>query len=78
MAVYMRFLAHSRFGMVFVLQRANALDFGAASTSKSCSGRSIKIGKNKMKKIEAIIKPYKLDEVKEAVHEVVVSEFTVI
>src|SRR5690606_23778324 len=76
-AVYMRFLAQSRFGMVFVLQRANAPDFGAASTCQSCSGRSIRIGKNKMKKIEAIIKPFKLDEVKEALHDVGVSGITV-
>ncbi|MDZ4271262.1 MAG: P-II family nitrogen regulator, partial [Erythrobacter sp.] len=31
-----------------------------------------------MKKIEAIIKPFKLDEVKEALHEIGVSGITVI
>ena len=34
-------------------------------------------GDNQMKKIEAIIKPFKLDEVKEALHEVGVSGITV-
>jgi nitrogen regulatory protein P-II 1 len=34
-------------------------------------------GQNNVKKIEAIIKPFKLDEVKEALHEVGVSGITV-
>ena len=36
-----------------------------------------KLGRGKVKKIEAIIKPFKLDEVKEALHEVGVSGITV-
>ena len=37
----------------------------------------IKLGRGPVKKIEAIIKPFKLDEVKEALHEVGVSGITV-
>ena len=40
--------------------------------SASCAGIE-----NQMKKIEAIIKPFKLDEVKEALHEIGVSGITV-
>jgi nitrogen regulatory protein P-II 1 len=39
---------------------------------------TVKRQKNIMKKIEAIIKPFKLDEVKEALHEVGLSGITVI
>ena len=39
--------------------------------------RAFELGYLEMKKIEAIIKPFKLDEVKEALHEVGVSGITV-
>jgi len=38
----------------------------------------LKFGAFKMKKIEAIIKPFKLDEVKEALHDIGISGITVI
>ena len=41
-------------------------------------GARIPLGVNQMKKIEAIIKPFKLDEVKEALHEVGLQGITVV
>jgi nitrogen regulatory protein P-II 1 len=40
--------------------------------------RPVRSGVNQMKKIEAIIKPFKLDEVKEALHEVGLQGITVV
>lgn len=47
-------------------------------TRASPFGREIVQGVSPVKKIEAVIKPFKLDEVKEALHEVGVSGITVV
>jgi nitrogen regulatory protein P-II 1 len=54
--------------------RANAL---AEGIEKEEDARRV-MGVNQMKKIEAIIKPFKLDEVKEALHEVGLQGITVV
>ncbi len=45
--------------------------------SAGASVRPVKVKREAMKKIEAIIKPFKLDEVKEALHEVGIKGITV-
>jgi nitrogen regulatory protein P-II 1 len=48
----------------------------AVLTAEAAAGRSCH-GKRPMKKVEAVIKPFKLDEVKEALHEVGIQGITV-
>jgi nitrogen regulatory protein P-II 1 len=69
----------------------NPLGFGTALASSGLTApttagwrpvvlhlcRALPTGHNAMKKIEAIIKPFKLDEVKEALHEVGIKGITV-
>ncbi len=50
----------------------------AGKKGNGCPYRLQNCGKEIMKKIEAIIKPFKLDEVKEALHEVGIQGITVI
>ena len=56
------------------LARLARLLYETRTGGASCSP---KLGATRVKKIEAIIKPFKLDEVKEALHEVGVSGITV-
>lgn len=64
------------------LENRSAAPFAKIGTVNAYMGRILKPLKfradNIMKKIEAIIKPFKLDEVKEALHEVGLSGITVI
>ena len=59
------------------------LDMGSVPRSHEAScftagyAATMRRGKDEVKKIEAIIKPFKLDEVKEALHDVGVSGITV-
>jgi nitrogen regulatory protein P-II 1 len=48
-----------------------------ASQKKTIYNRNVKKGTNKMKKIEAIIKPFKLDEVKDKLNEIGIKGITV-
>lgn len=49
----------------------------ARSLQDDAPGCLSELGRSRVKKIEAIIKPFKLDEVKEALHEIGVSGITV-
>jgi nitrogen regulatory protein P-II 1 len=49
----------------------------ARSLQDGTPGCRLGLGRSRVKKIEAIIKPFKLDEVKEALHEIGVSGITV-
>ena len=55
--------------------RALAINPGSLADNKEGPGRP---GLQRMKKIEAVIKPFKLDEVKEALHEVGLQGITVL
>jgi nitrogen regulatory protein P-II 1 len=46
--------------------------------TRAASGGGLREGRARMKKIEAVIKPFKLDEVKEALHEVGLQGITVV
>jgi Nitrogen regulatory protein PII len=63
-------------GTILDGNRARGIWFPDRTTSGTGPGTSAEIGA-RVKKIEAIIKPFKLDEVKEALHEVGVSGITV-
>jgi nitrogen regulatory protein P-II 1 len=63
--------------------RIAAMAYGvqrSASRARSAwqRGRPAPTGRRRMKKIEAVIKPFKLDEVKEALHEVGLQGITVV
>lgn len=67
----------TRLGTILDFDRAKAIGYPARRAPRTGARGANRRGLSDVKKIEAIIKPFKLDEVKEALHEIGVSGITV-